>query len=159
MELLIRATAVYWFLWVLVRGTGKRSLGELTPLDLLVLIVLGDLVQQGVTQEDMSIVGAAVVATVFVLWTVATDRLTHRSGRLAAFIAGEPAVLVEHGRILVDRLAMERLSIDDLHEAARQQGIESLGRVRFCILETDGKFSFITDDPDGPTAPPDRPVP
>src|SRR5690554_1152705 len=78
MELFVRATVVYWFLWLVVRGTGKRSLAELTPLDMLLIVVLGDIVQQGVTQEDMSITGAVVAVSVFVGWTMLGDALSRR---------------------------------------------------------------------------------
>ena len=79
MEILLRATVVYWFLWLVVRGTGKRSLSELTPLDLLLVVVVGDMVQQGVTQEDMSVTGAIIVVSVFVGWTVLADAWERRS--------------------------------------------------------------------------------
>jgi uncharacterized membrane protein YcaP (DUF421 family) len=63
-EIVVRATVVYWFLWLIVRGTGKRSLAELTPLDMVLIVVLGDLVQQGITQEDMSVTGAVAAVSV-----------------------------------------------------------------------------------------------
>lgn len=144
MELVIRATAVFWFLWLVVRGTGKRSLAELTPLDLLLVVVIGDLVQQGVTQEDMSVVGAIVSVSVFVLWTYLADLLGRRSRRTSRLIAGEPIIVVRDGDTLDERLAMERVSIDDLKEAARLEGIGDLADVEFGVLETDGRFSFVT---------------
>ena len=79
MELVIRATIIYWFLWLVVRGTGKRSLSELTPLDLLITVVLGDFVQQGVTQEDMSMTGAIIVVSTFVGWMLLGDAISRRS--------------------------------------------------------------------------------
>lgn len=143
MEILIRATVIYWFLWLVVRGTGKRSLAELTPMDLLVVVVLGDLVQQGVTQEDMSVTGAVVAVSVFILWTLLTDYLSRRSQRASAVLNGAPAILVRSGRVQEEELDRERISLDDLKEAARQQGYGDLGKVELAVLETDGKFSFI----------------
>ena len=62
MELIVRATVIYWFMFLVMRGTGKRSLAELTPLDILVLVIMGDLIQPGVNQEDLSITGAVMAA-------------------------------------------------------------------------------------------------
>lgn len=144
MELIIRATAIFWFLWLVVRGTGKRSLAELTPLDLILIVVIGDIVQQGVTQEDMSITGAVAAVSVFVAWTLAADSLARRFPKVSKVIAGEPIIVVRDGAPLEDRMRRERVTMDDLHEAARIEGIGNLEEVEFAVLETDGKFSFIT---------------
>lgn len=143
MEILIRATVIYWFLWLLVRGTGKRSLGELTPLDMLVIVVLGDFVQQGVTQEDMSVTGAVLTVAVFVGWTVLSDALSRRSRAVANVLDGAPVVIVKSGEPMWDRLEKERMTIEDLREAARLQGFGELGQIEWGILETDGQFSFV----------------
>lgn len=144
MELVIRATAVFWFLWLVVRGTGKRSLAELTPLDLLLVVVIGDLVQQGVTQEDMSMTGAMVAVSVFVVWTLAADALGRRWSPLTKLLAGKPAIIVRDGRPIMESLQRERITLEDLLEAARMEGIADLAEVHFAVLETDGRFSFIT---------------
>ena len=119
MELVIRATIIYWFLWLVVRGTGKRSLSELTPLDLLITIVLGDFVQQGVTEEDMSMTGAIIVVSTFVAWMLIGDALSRRSRRVERALEGEAVIVVRDGTPDMDRLRVERLTIDDLLGAAR----------------------------------------
>lgn len=144
MELVIRATVIFWFLWLVVRGTGKRSLAELTPLDLILVVIIGDIVQQGVTQEDMSLTGSMLAVSVFVAWTLAAASLSRRSPRVARVLAGEPVIIVRDGKPLEDRLERERLTMTDLKEAARMEGIGDLAEVAFAVLETDGKFSFIT---------------
>ncbi len=144
MELVIRATVVFWFLWLIVRGTGKRSLAELTPLDLLLVVVIGDLVQQGVTQEDMSVTGAMVAVSVFVVWTLVADAMARRSAKATKLLAGEPVIIVHHGQPVTERMERERVTLDNLKEAARIEGIADLSQVEIAILETDGKFSFIT---------------
>jgi uncharacterized membrane protein YcaP (DUF421 family) len=143
MELFLRATMIYWFLWIVVRGTGKRSLAELTPLDLLLIVILGDFVQQGVTQEDMSITGAMIAVSVFVLWTIVADLWGRSSGTANRVLAGEPVILVRSGEPLMSRLDQERVTLDELKEAARMEGFGDLREVEFAVLEADGRFSFI----------------
>jgi uncharacterized membrane protein YcaP (DUF421 family) len=153
MELVVRATVVFWFLWLVVRGTGKRSLAELTPLDLLLIVVIGDFVQQGVTQEDMSITGALVSVSVFVVWTLLADALGRRWPKASTILAGDPVLVVKDGEALTDRLRRERVSMADLEEAARMEGFANLSDVAFGVLETDGRISFVrktdTSDRDG----------
>ncbi|HLU32345.1 MAG TPA: YetF domain-containing protein [Acidimicrobiia bacterium] len=143
MEILIRATVIYWFMWLVMRGTGKRSLAELTPLEMIMIVVLGDFVQQAVTQEDMSITGAALAVSVFVGWTLISDAVARRSPSFAGVVRGEPVVVLRRGEPLDRRLAEERLSLEDLKEAARLQGYGDLAQLEYGILETDGEFSFI----------------
>ncbi|HEX7100659.1 MAG TPA: YetF domain-containing protein [Acidimicrobiia bacterium] len=143
MELFVRATVVYWFLWLMVRGTGKRSLAELTPLDMLLIVVLGDVVQQGVTQEDMSVTGALIVVSVFVGWTMLSDAASRRSKAVGEVLDGSPMVILQAGEPLTDRLEQERMTLDDLKEAARMEGYGDLGELEWGILEPDGRFSFI----------------
>lgn len=143
MELVVRATVIYWFLWLVVRGSGKRSLAELTPLDLLLIVILGDFVQQGVTQEDMSMTGAIIAVSVFVMWTMTADALSRRSRRAGRVLASPPVVIVKGGIPLMDQLERENLSLEDLKEAARINGYSNLSDIEFCVLESDGEFSFV----------------
>lgn len=144
MELVIRATVIFWFLWLVVRGSGKRSLAQLTPLDLILVVIIGNIVQQGITQEDMSIIGAMLAVSVFVVWTLTADALGRSSERASRMITGSPVIIIREGKPLEEKLKQERLTMADLKEAARIQGIGDLGEVEFAVLETDGKFSFIT---------------
>lgn len=143
MELVIRATLIYWFLWLVVRGTGKRSLAELTPLDLILIVVIGDLVQQGVTQEDMSVTGAMVAVSVFVVWTLSADALGRRWRGAAKLFAGQPMIVVRDGNPIMESLKRERVTLEELKEAARMEGVADLADVQFAVLETDGRFSFV----------------
>jgi uncharacterized membrane protein YcaP (DUF421 family) len=143
MEIVVRATVVFWFLWLVVRGTGKRSLSELTPLDLLLVVVVGDLVQQGVSQEDMSVTGAMLAVSVFVGWTLLADFLERRSNRARRVLSGDPVIVLRRGEPLEERLQQERITVDDLKEAARLEGHRDLADLEYAVLETDGKFSFI----------------
>lgn len=143
MELIVRASVIYWFLWLVVRGTGKRSLSELSPLDLVLVVVLGDLVQQGVTQEDMSMTGAVITISVFVMWTLLADALGRRFRTAGRILTGDPVIILRAGAPLLEPLQREGLDIDDLKEAARMEGYGSLRDIDVAILETDGRISFI----------------
>ena len=143
MEILLRATVVYWFLWLVVRGEPGRGLSELTPLDLLLIVVVGDLVQQGVTEEDMSVTGAMIAVSVFVGWTLLADAWERRSAAARRILIGEPVIVLRSGQPLTERLDDERLTVDELKEAARLEGYGDLAEIDYAVLETDGKLSFI----------------
>jgi uncharacterized membrane protein YcaP (DUF421 family) len=142
-DIVLRATAIYWFLWLVVRGVGKRSLAELSPLDLLLVVVFGDLVQQGVTGEDMSVAGALIAVSTFVVWTLLSDALTRRSPNAARALEGEAVIVVRDGKIVEQRLRFERLTVEELLGAAREQGFTRLADIDVGVLEADGSFSFL----------------
>ncbi|MDQ2677572.1 MAG: DUF421 domain-containing protein [Actinomycetota bacterium] len=143
MELVIRATIIYWFLWLVVRGTGKRSLTEISPLELLIIVVLGDFVQQGVTQEDMSVTGAVIVVSTFVVWMIIGDLLARRSRRADRILSGQAVIVLRDGEPDMERLREERLRLDDLLGEARESGYGRLDDIALGVLEADGKFSFV----------------
>lgn len=143
MDIVLRATVVYLFLWIVLRSLGKRELGELTPFDLVLLITIGDLVQQGVTQEDFSITGAMLAVGTFVVLTLLTSYLAFKWKTTRPLLEGLPAVVVLNGKMEKQAMKLERLAADELLDAARQQGIQEIAEIRFGILEPDGKFSFI----------------
>jgi uncharacterized membrane protein YcaP (DUF421 family) len=143
MELVVRASIIYWFLWIVTRGTGKRSLSEITPLELVVIVVLGDFVQQGVTQEDMSVTGAVVAVSTFVGWMFLGDFVARRFKPAERLLEGQAVIVVRDGKPLTERLRVERLTLDDLLGAAREQGFGHLSEIRLGVLEHDGEFSFI----------------
>ncbi len=144
MEIVLRTTAVYTFLWLLTRALGKRELGEMTAFELLLLVTMGDLIQQGVTQEDMSVTGAMLAVGTIAFWIVVFAYLTYKFNGTRSFIQGVPVVVVRDGEPIDDAMRLERLSIEELKEEARDQGVAALRDVRVAVLEPDGKFSFIT---------------
>ena len=146
MEIIVRASVIYFFLWAVARSSGKRELAELTAFELILLVTMGDLVQQGVTQEDMSIVGAMLAIATMAFWIVVFSYFTWRSDRARPALEGIPVVVVRDGEALEEVLRIERVSVDELKEGARNQGIEDLREIRLGVLEPDGKFSFIQQD-------------
>ena len=143
MEIVVRATVIYIFLWIVVRGIGKRELGELSPFDLVLLVVIGDLVQQGVTQEDFSLTGAMIAVGTFAFWVIVFAYAQFRSPRARHLVNGTAAIVVRDGVPLEQVLRLQRVSLDDLKLAARQKGIADLRDVQLAVLEPEGRFSFI----------------
>jgi uncharacterized membrane protein YcaP (DUF421 family) len=143
-DLVLRTIVIFLFILLLTRVMGRRELGQLEPFDLIILVVIGDLVQQGVTQDDYSVMGAILVVTTLGLMTVLTSYLNFRLPRLRPVLDGEPIVLVEDGRPIERNMRRERITPEELRAAARLQQISSIDDVRFAVLETNGEISFIT---------------
>lgn len=155
MELVYRAAVIYFFLWFITRVIGKKELGSMSPFELVLLVTMGDLVQQGVTQEDYSLTGSVLVIGTFALLLVLFSWVSFRFKRTRPALEGMPVVVVQDGAMRKEVMGYERLDEDELHEALREQGIADLAKVRYGVLEPDGKFSFITDDEHQP-APDDK---
>jgi uncharacterized membrane protein YcaP (DUF421 family) len=146
MDLVIRATVVFFFVFVLTRAIGRRELSSLEPFDVILLVVIGDLVQQGITQSDDSVTGTLIVLATISLLTVGVSYVSFRSRRLRPLLEGEPLVLVEDGRVIERHLARERLTMDDLMAQARLHDVSSLSDIRWAVLETSGQISFVSKD-------------
>jgi uncharacterized membrane protein YcaP (DUF421 family) len=144
MEIVLRAAAIYAFLWILTRAVGRSTLGELSTFELLLYVVMGDLVQQAVTQQDYSVTGGFLAVGTFALLTVAISFAQWRFPQLQPLIAGRAVVVVREGVLLERACRQHRLSLGDLKAAARQQGIRSLLEVDLAVLEADGRISFFT---------------
>jgi uncharacterized membrane protein YcaP (DUF421 family) len=144
MDLVLRATFVFFLILVVTRAVGRRELGQMEPFDFILLVVIGDLVQQGVTQSDQSLTGATIVIATMCLLTVGTAYMSFRFRRLRPLLEGDPIVLIAGGQIQERALRRQRITDDELAAEARLQQIGSLREVRFAILESSGKISFIT---------------
>jgi uncharacterized membrane protein YcaP (DUF421 family) len=149
MEIILRATAIYFFLWMLTRALGKRELAEMTAFELLLLVVVGDLIQQGVTQEDMSVTGAILAVGTIGVWILVFSWVGWRFPPARKLIEGVPVVVVRDGRPIEPALRLERVTLDELLESARNQGIANLRDVDLAILEPSGNFSFLQHKQDG----------
>jgi uncharacterized membrane protein YcaP (DUF421 family) len=143
MDLVLRATVVFLFIFMITRIAGRRELSSLQPFDLILLVVLGDLVQQGITQSDQSVTGTLIVISTITLLSVAVSWISFRSPRVRPVTEGEPLVLVHDGQIVERNLRRERLTRADLEEEARQQQVASLGDIQWAILERSGSISII----------------
>jgi uncharacterized membrane protein YcaP (DUF421 family) len=144
MDIVFRGIVVFFFLYLLTRIVGRRELSSLEPFDLILLVVIGDLVQQGVTQSDYSLTGATTVIVTMAGLVVGTAYLSFRFKRLRPLLEGEPTLLIADGRLLERNLHRERMSVEELRAEARQQSIGSLDDIRYAVLETNGRISFLT---------------
>src|SRR3954447_6443348 len=144
MDLVFRTTFVFLLILVVTRAVGRRELGQVEPFDFILLIVIGDLIQQGVTQSDESLTGTTIVISTLCLLTVGTAYLSFRVPRLRPLLEGDPIVLVVDGQVQERVLRRQRITDDELAAEARQNSIGSLADVRYAILESSGKISFIS---------------
>jgi uncharacterized membrane protein YcaP (DUF421 family) len=144
MDIVIRAAVVFVFVWTVLRALGKRELGELSAFELVLLFVIGDLVQQSITQNDTSITAAVLAISTISLFILVQSYVVFRFKRTRPIIEGTPVMVLHNGRILDDVLHRERMTREDVMEAARQQGIDDLATLRVVVLEPAGKLSFIT---------------
>jgi uncharacterized membrane protein YcaP (DUF421 family) len=143
MDIVIRAAIAFSFVFLLTRIVGRRELSSLEPFDLILLIMMGDLVQQGVTQSDYSVTGIFLAAGTLALMTVLVSYLSFRFKRLRPILDGEPLVIVQDGRPIDGNLKRERLTIEEVAQEARIQQIASLDDVEWAVLERTGEISFI----------------
>ncbi|PUA80018.1 DUF421 domain-containing protein [Nocardioides currus] len=146
MDILVRSLVIFAFLWFVVRVGGKREVAQLSAFDMILLITVGDLVSQGIVQEDFSITAAVIAVATFTLAGIVLNAITFRYPRFRPWLAGRARIVVRDGEPMLDTLAGERMTIQDVHEAARQQGIRRLRDIELCVLENDGSFSFFTSD-------------
>ena len=143
MDLVIRAVVGFAFVYFLTRVVGRRELSSLQPFDLIMLVMIGDLVQQGITQNDFSITGMFLVGATVALLTVFVSYASFRFPRLRPVLEGEPVIVVEDGKPILRNLRRNRVTLVELAAAARLEGIASLEDVRWAVLETSGAISFI----------------
>lgn len=143
MDIVIRAVVAFLLVFLITRIVGRRELGTLEPFDLILLVVLGDLIQQGVTQSDYSVTGMILAVATITLMTVLVSYLSFRFRRLRPLLDGEPIVMIQNGKVLDRNLSRERLTEEELAMEARLQQIDSLDKVEWAILERGGQISFI----------------
>ena len=144
MDIVIRTSIIFVFIWIVTRALGRREMAEMTPFELILLIVMGDLVQQGLTGNDRSLTGALLAVATLSLWVLAFSYLSFRFHKAKEVVDGVPVVVVHDGEPLLDRMKIERVTLDDLLEEARAQGIQRLGEIETAVLEPGGSFAFLT---------------
>ena len=143
MDIVFRGIAIYFFVYLLTRVIGRRELSSLAPFDLILLIILGDSVQQGLTQDDYSVTGVFIAVGTIAALQVATSYVSFRVPRMRSILEGGPIVIVENGTPIERNLKRERLVLAEVMEEARLQQIDALDQIQWAVLETSGNISFI----------------
>ena len=143
MDLVIRAAVGFLFVFFLTRVVGRRELSSLEPFDLIMLVMIGDLVQQGITQNDFSVTGMLLVGSTVALMTVAVSYATFRFPRARPLLEGEPVIVLQDGKPIDRNLRRNRITMEELAAVARIQGIAKIADVRWAVLETSGRISFV----------------
>jgi len=143
MDLVIRAAVVFLFIYLVTRVAGKRELSSMEPFDLILLVVMGDLVQQSITQSDYSVTGALIVISTITLLTVFVSWVNWRFRSLRSVLEGQPVVLVENGKLIEQNMKRERITVEDIESEGRQQQVTDIADMRWALLETGGRISVI----------------
>jgi len=146
MDLVLRTTFVFFLMFLVTRAVGRRELSSMEPFDLILLVVMGDFVQQAVAQSDYSLTGATIVIVTLGLLTVGTAWLSFRVRRLRPVLEGEPIVIIADGRLIERNLRAQRMTTEEVAAEARLQRIGSLEEIRWGVLESNGRMSFLTQD-------------
>lgn len=140
----LRACAIYVLVMVLVRVSGKRAVGQFTPFDLVLLILIGNAVQNGINGGDNSLTGAAIMASTLIALNYLVALLTARFRGIEKIVEGEPVVLARHGQVFAQVLRRELVSHDDFQEALRLNNIDDVAEVEIALLETNGRISVVS---------------
>jgi uncharacterized membrane protein YcaP (DUF421 family) len=143
MDIVVRALVAFVFVFLLTRLIGRRELSAMQPFDLMLLIVVGDLIQQGVTQNDLSVTGLMLAVGVFGVMTLSASYVSFRFPRIRPFLEPDPVILIEDGKTIDRNLRRERITPEEIAAEARLQKITSLDSVQWAVLESGGRISFI----------------
>ena len=143
MDIVVRAFLAFVFVFLITRLIGRRELSSLEPFDLILLVVIGDLIQQGVTQSDMSFTGGVLATGTFALCVLAVSYIGFRFRRTAPLLNPQPLIVVQDGKVIEENLRKERMSVAELLVEARLQRIASLDEIKWAVLESNGRVSFI----------------
>src|SRR6476661_10999230 len=152
LEIFIRTVLVYGVVLLGVRLSGKREVGQMTPFDLTLLLLLSNAVQNAMTGPDTSVLGGVVAAGTLLLLNYLIAELTGGNRRFRKLVQGQPSLLVHDSKIIPAHMAREHVSLDELHQALREHGIAGMSDVALAVLEIDGSISFMKYDDIKPTA-------
>jgi uncharacterized membrane protein YcaP (DUF421 family) len=142
-DIVVRSAIIFAIVFLVIRVIGRRELSRMEPFDLIILVVIGDIIQQGVNQSDLSVTGALISVATIALLTVAVSWIGFRFRAVRPLLESRPIVLVEDGRVIEGNLRRERLTVEEITSQARLQKINSLERVQWAVLERSGDISFI----------------
>ena len=143
LQIVLRTGVIYLLVLIGVRLSGKREVGQMTPFDLTLLLLLSNSVQNAMTGPDTSLLGGVIAAGTLLILNYAVADLAGANRRFRKLIEGEPSLLVHDGKIIESHMAREHVSMDELHRALREHGINSSDQVALAVLEVDGSISCL----------------
>ena len=152
LQIVLRTGMIYLLVLIGVRLSGKREVGQMTPFDLTLLLLLSNSVQNAMTGPDTSLMGGAVAAGTLLILNYLVAEVSGGNRRFRRLIQGQPSLLVHDGKIIEAHLAREHVSVDELHRALREHGINSIDQVALSVLEVDGSISCLKYDEIKPDA-------
>jgi uncharacterized membrane protein YcaP (DUF421 family) len=152
LQIVLRTGVIYLLVLIGVRLSGKREVGQMTPFDLTLLLLLSNSVQNAMTGPDTSLLGGAVAAATLLVMNFVLADFSGRSRRFRRFVQGEPSLLVHDGKVIESHMLRERVSMDELHRALREHGISCTDQVALAVLEVDGSISCLKYDEIQPDA-------
>lgn len=152
LNIAVRTTVIYLLVLAGVRLSGKREVGQMTPFDLTLLLLLSNSVQNAMTGPDTSLLGGMVAASVLLILNYLIANLSGVNRRFRKFIQGQPSMLIHDGQVIESHMAKEHVSMDELERAMREHGISDYHQVAIGVLEVDGSISFLKYDDINPTA-------
>jgi len=152
LQIVLRTAVIYLLVLIGVRLSGKREVGQMTPFDLTLLLLLSNSVQNAMTGPDTSLLGGAVAAATLLILNYFVANLSGGSRRFRKLVEGEPSLLIHDGKIIDSHMARERVSMDELHRALREHGLNSCDQVALAVLEVDGSISCLKYDEIKPDA-------
>jgi uncharacterized membrane protein YcaP (DUF421 family) len=145
-EIIIRATVVYLFVVIGLRLIGRRTLGQLNTVDVVLVLIIANAVQNAMIGPDTSLIGGLIAAATLLVVNVGTTKIRARSHLAEKFFEGTPVVLINHGHAVEANLRRAGVDEEELAEALREHGLESAAQVKLCILEVDGSLSVVPED-------------
>jgi uncharacterized membrane protein YcaP (DUF421 family) len=152
LQIILRTGVIYLLVLIGVRLSGKREVGQMTPFDLTLLLLLSNSVQNAMTGPDTSLLGGAVAAATLLILNYLVANVSGGSRRFRKLVEGEPSLLIHDGKIIESHMEKERVSMDELHRALREHGLNSCDQVALAVLEVDGSISCLKYDEIKPDA-------
>lgn len=145
-EIVLRTAIVYFVILLGIRLVGKGEIGQMTPFDLALLLLISNAVQNAMTGPDTSIAGGIVAAATLLVLNVVVTRVVWRNKRIRKLVEGSPTLLVRNGKIIEEHLKKEKINAESLDQAFREHGIATLADVSLAVLEIDGSISVLKKD-------------
>ena len=152
LQIILRTVVVYLVVLAGVRLSGKREVGQMTPFDLTLLLLISNSVQNAMTGPDTSLAGGVVAAVTLLVLNYGIAELSGANRRFRRFIQGQPSLLVHDGEVIASHMAREHVSMDELQRALREHGIASYRDAALAVLEVDGSISCLKYDEIKPDA-------